>query len=288
MTQRALLVINPTAGGGRAVAAAPIVQDVLRSHGWVVRAIRSRNSDEATRIAAEADSDEVVASLGGDGMHALVARGAVISGARFAPLPGGRGNDFVRAVGAPRDPAAAAAALRVAHERRIDLGEVNGAPFLGVVSIGFSALASQIAARSRIPGPLAYHTAAVRTMARVSPFQFDVTIDNRTIHWSGYELAIGMSGWYGGGLNICPQARLDDGLVDLTFVATRKRGFAQVMARAFHGTHIDMPGVATDQGSLVEVQDVSDGPSLVYADGDPVGTLPVAVRVRPAALRLLA
>lgn len=284
MTRDAVLVANPTAGGGRAAALQPAVLDALRAGGWAVRSVTSRDGADAARIAAEADPDELVVSLGGDGMHALVASGVATSGACLAALPGGRGDDFVRAVGLPRDPVQAALTLSVARERRIGLGEADGRTFLGVLSIGFSARASRLAHSSRVRGRYAYHVAAVRALAGVPPQHFSIGLDGRRFDWEGLELAVGHSGWYGGGLHVCPDAELTDDVLDVTAIAGHKRAFPAVMTGMFDGTHVRRPEVETFRAREVGI----DGEGEVWADGDLLCRLPVQARVRPDAVRLLA
>lgn len=284
MTRHAVLVTNHSAGGGRGGAAAQRVEDALRALGWRVRAVRSRDGEDAMRIGAEADPDEVVVSLGGDGTHALVARGVARSGALLAPLPGGRGNDFVRALGASRDPVAGALALALARERRIDLGDAGGVGFLGVVSIGYSALASRFALTSRVRGPLAYHAAAVRALHACRPREYTITVDGVRRTWTGMELAIGLSGWYGGGLHICPAADLADARLDVSAIAGSKTAFPAIMTGMFSGSHVNRPEVQTYRAASVEVE----GRGEVWADGDALGALPIRVTTRPGALRLLA
>lgn len=280
----AVLVTNPASGGGRAAAATLPVQDALRAHGWRVRDVRSRDGADATRIGAEADPDELVVSLGGDGTHALVARGVERSGALFAALPGGRGNDFVRAIGASRDPVSAAQALAVATERRIDMGVVGATTFLGVVSIGYSARTSHAALASRVPGPWAYHVAAVRTLRSCPVQAYVLEVDGERRPWSGLELAVGQSGWYGGGLHVCPAAALDDGLLDVTCIAGRKRAFPAVLAGVFRGDHVRRREVSTFRAATLTVH----GAGEVWSDGDLVGELPATITTRPGAVRLLA
>lgn len=292
MTRTAVLVVNPTAGAGRALAARQAVMDALRANGWVVRPTVSRDANDAVRIAAEAAPDDVVVSLGGDGMHALVARGVAAGGACLAPLPGGRGNDFVRALGLPLDPAQAALALAVGRERRIGLGEAGGRTFLGVLSVGFSALASELAASSRVRGPFAYHAAAVRALAHIAPQHYRLTVDGVSRDWSGYELAIGHSGWYGGGLQVCPGADLTDDLLDVTAIGGHKWAFPRVIGGMFSGRHIRLATVRTCRVRQIDValaqEDAPGAVRQVWADGDYLGELPITVRVRPYCVRLLA
>lgn len=277
------LIVNPAAGRGLAGAQEPGVVEVLTRHGWSVE-VRHAEAAEAEQLAAEVGPDVLVCSLGRNGTHARVASGAYVAGAAFSPLPGGRGNDLVRAVGLPRHAVAAAARLAQARERRIDLGDVAGAPFLGVVSIGTSVRANVMANRSQVSGAGAYHIAATKAVMRAEPAPYRLVLDGDVHEFAAYEIAIGLSCVYGGGLRVCPAARLDDGLLDVTVVRGPRRHFTRILLAMFEGRHEGIPGVEMFQARTERVE--GEGP--VFADGGLVGPLPITATLSPRALRLLA
>lgn len=283
------LVVNPVAGGGRAARALPRVQEVLRAAGHDLRTELTRSLDHAEELAAAAASqDRVVVAFGGDGLAGRVAGAAARAQARFAVLPGGRGNDFVRALGLPRDPVAAAALLAGAQERRVDLAEAGGRAFLGIASLGFDSVVQDLAAATRLPlGQGVYLYAALRALRGWRPATFRVRADGVDSTLVGYSVAVANSGVYGGGMRLAPSARLDDGLLEVVTTAACGRGhFLATLPKVFAGTHLADPAVRLSQARVVEVE--ADRAFRVYADGDPVAVLPVAVVVRPGALRLLA
>lgn len=277
------LIVNPAAARGRAAVAVGGVVDVLAGHGWAVEVCEAAVG-EAEQLAREVSPDVLVCSFGGDGTHAHVASGAYVAGALFAPLPGGRGNDLVRAVGLPRYPLEAAHRLAHAQERRIDFGDVGGAPFLGVVSIGASAIANALANESRMATAGAYHIAAARAVRRARAATYRLELDGQALEVEAMELAIGLSGRYGGGMRVCPDAVLDDGLLDVTVINGPKRRFPKVVRRMFDGWLGELGGVQMFRARTIHVE--GDGP--VFADGDRIGALPVTATVSPRALRLLA
>ncbi|MDQ2723608.1 MAG: diacylglycerol kinase family lipid kinase, partial [Actinomycetota bacterium] len=174
-----LLVVSPSSGGGRAALAMPAVVRALRATGWEVSTHLTHDLDDAERAAAQASADTVVAALGGDGLLSRVAAGTRTSKAVFAPLPGGRGNDFCAKLGVPREPVAAAAALVGAVEHACDVAELDGRTVLGVVSCGFDSEATRRAnAAKLIRGHLVYAWAALRTLATWKPVELTVTVDS--------------------------------------------------------------------------------------------------------------
>ena len=178
MTARSVtLVVNPTAGGGRAERLRTPVLDALRSTGWDVTEVVPGSAAEATALAAAAGPDDLFATLGGDGLLGAVASGAMESGALVAPLPGGRGNDFARAVGITDGILTVAKGLPTATERRVNIGEVAGTRFLGVAAVGYDSVANRIANESRLRGPLVYTVGGVKAVFRTRPRRFVLTVD---------------------------------------------------------------------------------------------------------------
>ena len=282
-----LLIVSPSSGGGRAEKAMPAVVRALRANGWQVRNHLTHDLDDAETVAAQASADTVVAALGGDGLLSRVAAGTRISHTVFAPLPGGRGNDFCAKLGVPPEPVAAAAALVGAVERAIDVAEFDGRTVLGVISCGFDSEATRRAnAAKLVRGHLVYAWAALRTLATWEPVELTVTVDGDARSFRGFTVAVGNSGRYGGGMKICPEARMDDGLLDIVTVSHASRSyFLRQLPKLFAGTHVDGTTVQARQGREITL----GAPSAIelYADGEPAGTVPCTIRVVPAALRVL-
>jgi len=289
---RLLLVVSPSSGGGRAAQAMPAVVRALRATGWEVNPHLTHDLDDAERVAAQAPADTVVAALGGDGLLSRVAAGTRTSKAVFAPLPGGRGNDFCAKLGVPREPVAAAAALVGATEHAVDCAdlfghELDGRTVLGVISCGFDSEATRRAnATKLIRGHLVYAWAALRTLATWKPVELTVTVDGAPRSFRGFTVAVGNSGRYGGGMKVCPDAQMDDGLLDVVTVSHAGRSyFVRQLPKLFAGTHVDGAIVQAQQGREVTLDSAST--VELYADGEPAGTVPCTIRVVPAALRVL-
>jgi len=289
---RLLLVVSPSSGGGRAARAMPAVVRALRATGWEVNTHLTHDLDDAERVAAQAPADTVVAALGGDGLLSRVAAGTRTSGAVFAPLPGGRGNDFCAKLGIPGEPVAAAAALVGATEHAVDCADLfghesDGRTVLGVISCGFDSEATRRAnAAKLIRGHLVYAWAALRTLATWKPVELTVTVDGAPRSFRGFTVAVGNSGRYGGGMKVCPDAQMDDGLLDVVTVShAGRRYFVRQLPKLFAGTHVDGAIVQAQQGREITLDSAST--VELYADGEPAGTVPCTIRVVPAALRVL-
>lgn len=291
---RLLLIVHPTAGGGRGARLLPEVVRVLREGGADVASEFTSSIEHAEELAARAAAqDRVAVAFGGDGLAGRVAGACVAHGGLFAALPGGRGNDFVRGLGVSTEPTAAARQFHEWTERAADIGYVTGPDgaaraFLGIASLGFDSDVQVRANRTKlIRGSSVYTYAALRTLAGWRPARFSVSADDapgqEVVGWS---VAAANSAYYGGGMHYAPSALIDDGFLELvTAERSSKLHFLAMLPKVFSGRHIDDPRVHVRRARKVLVD--ADRPFQVYADGDPLADLPATISVVPGGLRLL-
>ncbi|HWX45553.1 MAG TPA: YegS/Rv2252/BmrU family lipid kinase [Solirubrobacteraceae bacterium] len=293
------LIVNPAAGGGRGGRAAPAVVRALEGHGLVVRRADTRDLPDARRLALEAArGGETAVALGGDGLIGAVADALrAVPGALLGVLPGGRGNDLVRVLGIPQDPVAACATIAHGIPRPLDLGLLRearpGAPeraFVGIASVGFDSDANRIA--NEAPawlGGLVYAYGALRALWAWRPARFEVELEppGERRSFTAYTVGACNSKTYGGGMRAAPGAMLDDGLLDVVVLESvgKLTFLAKILPKVFSGTHVHDPRVNVMRAREISVG--SDRPFTMYADGDPIGELPVHVRALPAAVRVL-
>ena len=290
LTREVALIVNPSAGGGRAARALPGVEARLRALGITAAVDATRDLDHAAELAvAAARRGRVVVTLSGDGMLGKVA-GALceVPGAIVGVLPGGRGNDFARVVGIPLDAEAACEVIATGVPESLDMGQAAGTPYIGIASLGFDSDANRIAneAPARL-GRLVYVYGALRALASWKPADFSVEVDGRRIRFTGWGLAMANSKAYGGGMFVAPDAELDDGALDVVRLerTSKARFLRSVLPKVFKGEHVNEPSVHVLRGTVVRVE--SSRPFVVYADGDPVGELPMTFRALPGAVRVL-
>jgi YegS/Rv2252/BmrU family lipid kinase len=264
------------------------VEATLRAagHDLVVTPTQSLEHADELTTAAVAD-DRVVVAMGGDGIVGRVAGTVAATGGVLGVLPGGRGNDFCRAVGIPRSAVEACAVLSTGEERPVDLGYAGSAAFVGVASIGFDSDVQERVLNSRLPlGQLVYLYGSLATVASWKPATFTCRVDGEPLTVTGWSVAVANSGMYGGGMRLAPDASVEDGLLDVvTTSTTTRRTFLRALPKIFSGTHVEEPSVSVRQASTVELS--ADREFRVFADGDPVATLPCTVTVRKGVLRVL-
>ncbi|HEY4895360.1 MAG TPA: diacylglycerol kinase family protein [Solirubrobacteraceae bacterium] len=297
MSAPVCLIVNPAAGGGKAGSLAPAVERALRGYGLSLRRADTRHLDHARELAtAAAQAGETVVALSGDGMVGVIADALRdFPDAVLGILPGGRGNDLARVLGISEDAVAACETIAHGLARPIDLGVVadsaggNGQAFVGIASAGFDSDANRIA--NEAPpwlGGQVYAYGALRALAAWRPARFEIELDPPGVRHSftGYSIAAANSKAYGGGMRLAPDAVLDDGLLEIVAIEqVSKARFLANLPKVFGGTHVRLPTVRVFRAAEVAIS--SDRPFTMYADGDPIGELPVRVRALRGAVTML-
>jgi YegS/Rv2252/BmrU family lipid kinase len=292
---RALVVHNPTAGGGRAGRLAPQVVERLRGDGVEVAQHRTRSLEDARLAACQAAGGvEVVVAVGGDGTVGACAAGLADAGpgarAALGVVPAGGGNDAARSLGLPAgDPLAAAGLLTRLRRRPADLATVAGRAYLNVAGAGFDSEVNRVA-NQRLRwarGKPRYVGAVLAQLVVGRPAAFELVLDGQATRLEGWLVAVANGPSYGGGMRVAPQASLADGLLDVVVIgAIGKLEFLRTFPKVFSGGHVDHPAVAVHRAARVEL--AADRPLAVYADGEPAGALPATFQVHPSAVTVLA
>ena len=287
--RRFALLVNPASAGGRALEALPRVHAVLDELGAPHRTVTTRSIDHAYQEALRAaDARETVVALGGDGLLRPLAGALMHRDSAVAVIPCGRGNDFARVLGIPKDVAEAARVAVEGEERLVDVANVEGTPFVGIASFGFDSECNRVANEAKlVKGNAVYVYSALRVLASWKPATFTVTVDGEHREITGYSVAVGNSKVFGGGMWILPEAELDDGRLDLMLVKDSPRlRYVSGLIKTLRGRHVDSPYLEFMRGADIEVS--ADRPFVIYADGDPIDATPAKIGVERRCLRVVA
>jgi diacylglycerol kinase (ATP) len=299
----ALLVHNPTAGGGRAGRLVAEVAERLRADGVETERHQTRSLEDARLAACEAAASfDAVVAVGGDGTVGACAAGLAAAAppgwspggpgvrAALGVIPAGGGNDAARSLGLPAgDPLAAAALVARLRRRPADLATVAGRAYLNVAGAGFDSEVNRVAnQRLGWAGNRPRYVGAVLAelvVGRVATFE--LALDGRPTRLRGWLVAVANGPSYGGGMKVAPHASLDDGLLDVVVIhEIGKLEFLRTFPKVFFGRHLEHPAVAVHRAARVDLD--ADRTLAVYADGEPAGTLPATFEVRRAAITVLA
>lgn len=291
------LLTNPASGHGKGGRAIQPVLDRLRASGVRVDHVAEDGRDAAEAAVREVAGQgaDLILSVGGDGTHGVALQAAVATGTPLGVVPAGTGNDLARALRIPRSDLGDAVTLALeAPVRSIDVGRVRTGEqerfFATIVTAGFDSLVTDRTNAMRWPnGKARYLLAIGMEYFRLAPRDFRVEIDGELVHDGPAILtAVGNTESYGGGMRILPTADPADGLLDVTIlegVRYPRVELPAVLPRIMRGTHATHRAVRTLRGRRVRLE---SGVMNAYADGDPVGALPVTIDVVPGALQVAA
>ncbi len=226
---------------------------------------------------------------GGDGTMNAAASALRDTGLPLGVLPLGTANDLARTLGIPHEPEGAAAVILSGRIRKLDLGSVNGHPFFNVASLGLSVDITRRLSRlmKRRLGVFAYPAAAAAVLATASPFHATLSSGGQVTNVRTMQISVGNGRYYGGGMVIEADARIDDGLLDIYSLEPARRWRLLLMARAFRaGDHGKLHEVRTLQ--LPRLTIATRHPRHVSADGEIVTQTPVEFAVLPKAVAVFA
>jgi diacylglycerol kinase (ATP) len=297
MSRDVALLVNPTAGKGRGARLAEPVAARLRDLGCSVRVLAGADPAQAARLAREqvAAGVQVLAVLGGDGMVHLAVQEVAGSGTLLGVLPAGTGNDLAASCGVPADPMLAAEVVAGGQPRTVDLGRATAPPELSaapprwwgtVLCAGFDSAVNERANLMRWPrGRWRYDLATYAELAMLRPRPATVVMDGEVWQGEVTQVDIGNGTSYGGGLRICPDAQISDGLLDVAIVLPMSRAkLVALKPKLPTGGLRDHPAVLRRRAKTVRVEMPG---AVAYADGERVGPLPLDIDCMQGALRIL-
>lgn len=289
------VLVNPASGGGVGGDSGQVAVERLRARGADVRVYRGASEGETVALARRAVDQEpaVLVVAGGDGTVSSVLAPVLESGVPLGVVPGGTGNDLAREHGIPLgDPVAAADVVLDGARRRVDTGTVTADDgtarhFLTVLCAGLDSRTNERTNRMTWPaGPARYQVAVYLEWLRLRRFGYRLRPAGAPVlEQGGYLLAVGLTRYYGGGVPICPGADPADGLLDVTLVqAVGRFRIIAFDALIKAGTHVERPEVTTLRTSAIRLE--APKGLVAYADGEPVGPLPLTVEAHREALTL--
>jgi YegS/Rv2252/BmrU family lipid kinase len=219
--KRYKLIANPAAGMHRSRHIAAQVVELLGQRKVDFDLEFTAAPKHAAEIALRSCKDfDAIVAIGGDGTIHEIAGAMLDCHIPLGIIPAGSGNDLIKSLGIPNDVRAAVDILTAGQARTIDAGTINGLCFVNVVGIGFDAAVNHNSHGFRWPasGLLRYVMALITTLGTYSPLPLTITMGGTTSTQYLFLLTIGNGTTCGGGFRLTPHARLDDGLLDVTFV----------------------------------------------------------------------
>ena len=281
------IAINPQSGRGKGSVVGQEVVEYFSKRQIRYQTFSGASADELKRDLESflnANDCQGVISVGGDGLAHLVLQLVVPRKIAFAPMPAGTGNDIVRTLGWSLDDITSYLD-RVTQEsaQPIDLGNVDSEWFAAILSTGFDSVVNERANSLSWPkGPQRYNVAIAMELPRFQPLRYEIELDTEKISTEAMLIAIGNGRSYGGGMYVCPQAQLNDGLFDVMILEpVSKVEFLKVFPKVYSGSHISHPKVKMLRSSKVKLT----AKAIAYADGERIGPAPISAEcIRGAGL----
>jgi diacylglycerol kinase (ATP) len=306
-----LVIVNPESASGSTSGHWTSTASDLRTHFGPFRAAFTKAPGDATDIAEREAKNgrRFIIACGGDGTINEVANGIIRSGvdAELGVLPSGTGGDFRRTLGLPSTNREAAIALRDGETKTMDVGHVTfqdhdgktvSRYFLNISSIG---LAAAVIRRVKtvtmfdwlpvnsIRGKASFAVSALKEMLEIEPVAVRIRIDDgpeKTIQTINFCVA--NSRYFGGGMKIAPDAKINDGLLDVVNVGDMSTMNLLLNAYSvYRGTHLKIDEVKSTLAKRVEISAVDPSQEIILeTDGEMPGKLPAKYKVVPGALRV--
>jgi diacylglycerol kinase (ATP) len=306
-----IVIVNPKSAAGSTRDKWSAIASDLRTHFGPFSVAFTKGPGDGIELARRAvDSGRTfVIACGGDGTINEVANGLLQSGgdAEFGIFPSGTGGDFRRTLGMPNGTREAARALREGRTKHIDVGRItftdhNGEKaqryFLNVTSFG---LAASIIERVKgdtslawlpldtVRGRASFALSTLQEVVALGPTSVRVRIDDGEEHGlQTVNFCVANARYFGGGMMIAPDAKIDDGFLDVINIGDINT--AKIILNAYtlyRGTHLDLKEVKDTLAKRIEARPFRDDQEVhLEVDGELLGRLPAVYEIVPLALKV--
>jgi diacylglycerol kinase (ATP) len=289
--ERIRVIFNPTAGTRPRLPAesidAPGIVALLGRHGLEADVVTTASEAEARAAVRDARTDgcRVIVAAGGDGTFDVVAGELSGEDAAIGILPLGRAMNVARSLSIPRELEQAAAILAARHTRVIDTARAGGRTFYEIASVGLSAEILGLA-HAFDKGHKGSLLELIKVLARFRRSRVRLRLDDRQVEARGFLVVVANGPYTGLGLTLAPDARLDDGKLDIRVF----RRFSRLeLLRHFWSIAFGRRAYAPEVGEYRSSRVLVETPGLpCRADAFDLGRTPIEIVVQPAALSVIA
>ncbi len=296
MKAKTLVIVNPSSGGGNALRAEPRVASYLKLRELDADFVHSASVDDIQAKAAQAGDQGYthVVALGGDGTFHHVIEGIYGTAAIGGFFPAGNGNDIARSMGIANDPVRAAEQFCNGSARAVDLIRVTTkggrvSHYIGAGGLGLDAEAAYLANTryAKLPGWMRYLAGTFSVFFNRGALQLGLDLDGEVRSGRGLFVAAANGSSYGAGARIAPDAKMDDGWMDVVVVGDVKfLRLLEALPRLFSSGDLRrFPEVERFRCKRAKI--LAAPSARVHGDGEDLGTSPAEFEVLPAAVRMV-
>lgn len=282
---------NPVAGNGYSIRVMKSLEEHMQVNAISYIVEHTQYPGHATKIAQEAYQKGYrrIISVGGDGTIIETANGIIGTDATLGIIPGGTGNDFIRALKIPSSPIEALQVIKNNYLRKVDVGIINDRYFLNIAGTGFDAeVVSQTAKLKRLfIGKLSYLLSVFIVLIRFTLKEICIEIDGTEMKRKILLIAIANGNYFGGGMMVAPHAQVDDGYLDVCIASNLPKWKVPLLLPKFiSGKHLAEPCIEYIKAKTITVTSIH--PLPLNVDGELYGTTPFTCHLSPYKLNIIA
>lgn len=287
-----LFVVNPIAGKGRALSYIPKIEEIFKNKGDKYFIEISKGPGHASQIARDYCGKGIyrIYAVGGDGTLNEVLNGMAESKSSLAVIPSGSGNDFIKSITNDLDIKTILERTIEGREENIDIARVNNKYFINITSIGFDGKVAYNANKFKkiwcIPERFCYFIGIATTLLEHSSNLVKVSIGKEIFDIEILLIVAANGKYYGGGIMPAPQAKIDDGELDICII--EKKGLFEIikfLPRFIKGKHGNIDGVSFLKTTKIKIKSEKD--IALNIDGDVSMTKEVNLEIIPKGLKMI-
>ncbi len=286
--KKVCFIVNPISGMGKQKKIERTIKRNLDRKEFDYEVLYTKGPNHATKLSALAAGKgvHIIVAVGGDGSVNEVAQGMIGSNSALAVIPTGSGNGFARHFAIPTDVAKAIKVINEMHEQWIDTVKINQKSYLGVAGIGFDADVSLAFSNLATRGPASYLFVVLSELPLYKPQDYDLVIDGKPIHKKAFLICFANSKQYGNNAFIAPNAKIDDGFLDVIIWKEFPPHAAPKLVHDLFTKHLE-DSKYTESYRCQEV--ILKKPlQTLHIDGEPMEAQgDVYIRVLPSSLKII-
>ncbi len=290
-SQKIKIILNPISKPLKILLFLQPAIELFENAGYEVnlqKCIHYGDAEIEAKKAAESGEFNIIVAAGGDGTFNQVINGIVGTNIPLGLIALGTSNVLMRSLGFPLNPIDAAKIILEGNLKKWDLGIINERYFAIMASCGFDALATEKTnlKLKRVAGKYAYIFAAIQNLLTYKPYPMRVVLNGQETQYQPIFVNVANAPLYGGSYKLTPNAKMDDGLLDVfLFDSSSFSRLLYFALRVILNLPLNMREISIARAKTVELQ--APGRVPYQVDGDVFGSLPVKVSIRPRAIPII-
>ena len=276
------IIVNPIGGKGKSLKALEKVEKLFKEHGAEYVVHKTEYAGHATEIARELSQtpDTKIVAMGGDGsFHEVLCGIENFDNVTLGLVACGSGNDFIKKSGHPKKIEDAVELILKGNESYVDFMELGNQRCINVGGGGMDVdVLLKYANVKALKGKAAYYYSLLYTLLHTRFHKLRLTIDGETRDMSVFMIGVGNGGFIGGGIPICPNAKVDDGLLHVGYVKeVKKSTIPAKLVKFLNGKHVDTDWGGEFVGKEITIEALDD--SRFELDGEIIEDTTLNIKV---------